>query len=281
MSLEELYAKHHVLTDGLQRRYVINTHERRYDLDFVTPIELVVLVPREWEEGDSSFIISPAVVNKKFENRAWVQILKELVIYLQSKSPKTKEELLAFRTDWSKAPIFNNFKSIDNMVEIDEGLFFSVNYTATHSTWIIGDLLKFYDVGLGYIVVHRTPAAEPQEIREEVGRIRRAEFKQFLTSNCGKEEEKADKIVKNFDVLNKILSKMGTSYNDFFLFDETLSMSNYKAKLLKDSHKYVYWNESQLKTVRRYLDYLTDYYTSVMKVAKNHKEELEFWIPTL
>ena len=280
MSLEELYEKHHVLTDGLQRRYVINTNERRYDLDFVTPIELVILVPREWEE-ESSFIISPAVVNKKFENRAWVQILKELVIYLQSKSPKTKEELLAFRTDWSKAPIFSDFKSIDNMVEIGEGLYFSVNYTATHSTWVIGDLLNFYDVGLGYIVVHRTPAAEPQEIRDEIGRIRRIEFKGFLMSNCGKDEEKANKIVKNFEVLNKILGKMGTSYNDFFLFDETLSMSNYKAKLLKDSYKYVSWNESQLKTVRKYLDYLTDYYTKVMKESKNHKEELEFWIPTL
>lgn len=61
---------------------------------------------------------------------------------------------------------------------------------------------------------------------------------------------KLSKIVKNFDALNKVLSKMGTSYNDFFLFDDTLALSNYKSRLIKDYPKYIQWNESQVKTVK-------------------------------
>lgn len=74
---------------------------------------------------------------------------------------------------------------------------------------------------------------------------------------------------------------MGTSYNDFFLFDDTLALSNYKSRLIKDYPKYIQWNESQVKTVQRNLDYITDYYTKVMKDAKKHKKDLELFIPTL
>ena len=281
MKLEELYSKYHIISDGLQRRYIQAVNERRYDLDYVTPIELVILVDRNWEEDNGDLIISPSVVNKRFESRSWVQLLKEMVTYLQNKSPKSKEELLAYRTDWSKAPIFSDSKSIDNMVEIENELFFSVNYTATHSTWIIGDLLEFYGISVGYLVLHRTPISEPKEVREEVGKVRREEFKDYLIAFKGKDEEKASKIVKNFDALNKVLAKMGTSYNDFFLFDDTLALSNYKSRMLKDYPKYIQWNESQVKTVQRYLDYITHYYTKAMKEAKKHKEDLEFFIPTL
>ena len=280
MDLKELFKKYNILTDGLQRRYVINAFERKYDLDYVTPIEIGILVPNEWEQTISDAgIVYKGSYHKVFENRSWVQILKELVIYLQSKEPKTKEDLIAYRTDWSKAAIFSASKTIDNMVEIEDGLFFSVNYTATHSTWIIGDLLSFYGIKYGYIVVHRTPAAEPKEIREVVGRIRREEFKEYLCLHCGKTEERADKIVKNFETLNKILNKMGTSYNDFFLFDETLALSNYKAKLLKDLYKYVSWDDKQIKVVQTYLDYLTNFYTRLKKESKGNKEDIEFWIP--
>lgn len=74
---------------------------------------------------------------------------------------------------------------------------------------------------------------------------------------------------------------MGTSYNNFFLFDGTLEMSNYKAKLLKDYYKYIGWNESQLKVVKKYLDYLSNYYTKVMKEAKKHRDQLFPFLPIL
>ena len=274
MDLNELYKKHNIRTDGLQRRYIIKSFERKYDLDYATPIEIGILVPISWEEPnpDADDDYDEYQLNK-FESRSWVQVLKELVMYLQSKNQKPKEELISYRTDWSKAAIFTSSKTIDNMVKIDDDLYFSVNYTATHSTWIVWDLFSFYGIKHGYIAVHRPPAAEPKEIREAVGALRRKEFKEYLCQRLGKTEEKADKIIKNFDYFNKLLCKMGTSYNDFFLFDETLALSNYKAKLLKDYYKYANWDEAQLKSARKHLDYLTNFYTELKKKAnKNYFE---------
>lgn len=279
MDLKELYKKYHIISDGLQRKYVIDVCERRFDLDFVTPIEIVIIVPSDWCGERLEFGIECApIYQKRIENRSWVQLLKELVIYLQGKAPKEKEELLTYRTDWSKAAIFSETKTIDNMVEIEENLYFSVNYTATHSSWIIGDLLTFYGIKEGYLVVHRTPNAEPKEVREAVGKIRREEFKRMLMYWLGKDKEKADRIIRSFDVFNKILVKMGTSYNDFFLFDETLALSNYKARLLKDYYKYTKWDEKQLKAAQKYLDYLTDFYTKLKKTSKKSHTEIDYWM---
>ena len=275
MTLEELYLKHHILSDGLQRRYIISTAERRYDLDFVTPIELHFIAPT----GISSEYSKPKEV--VFKNRSWVQIVKELGIYLQTHFNKAKEELYNYRTDWSKAPIYSNHQSIDNMVEIESDLFLSVNFTATHFSWIIGDLLSLYNIHVGCLVVHRTPISEPQEIKDVVGNFRRIEFKEFLVSVKYKTDEKADKIIKNIEVMNKILVKMGTSYNDFFLFDDTLMLSNFKSKLLSKCYKYVHWTDSQIETAKKYLGYLTDYYTNVMKESKCNKNNVEFHFPII
>ena len=268
-----------MLTDGLERRYVISTMERRYDLENVTPFELVFLVPTKWEKEPDSYI--PPLMNKKIESRSWTQLIKELVIYLQEKSPKSKEVLLEYRTDWSKAPIFTTGKAIDNMVKIDGDLYCNINHTATHSSWLIGDLLRLYDLNLGFIIVHRPPEAEPEEIKKEIGDMRRKEFKEYLISVYGKSEESANKIIKNIDVLNKILVKMGTSYNDFFLFDSTVMLSTYKSKVLLNIRKYVAWEEKQIEKAKRYLDYLSNYYTKVMKEAKNHKDRLDYWVPII
>ena len=282
MELNDLYKKHRVLSDGFQRRYIISTLERRYDLEHATPFELLILVPKVWEDPSlEGTIVYPNVTQKKFENRAWTQLLKEFVAYSLQHIQMLDDDLISFRTDWSKAPIFSKTKTIDNMVEIREGLFFSVNYTAMHSTWIIGDLMKLFGLNYGFLIVHRPPEAEPSDIKEEVGRVRREEFKRFLMVKYGKTEEKADKIVKNFESLNKLLVRMGTSYNDFFLFDDATALSNYKVKLLKDYYKYVSWDENQMKTVRRYLDYLTDFYTKIKKEARKHSDNLDFLIPIL
>lgn len=184
MGLEELYKKYHVLSDGLQRRYIINTNERRYDLEYATPIELHICVNREWENpNDESILITTNPKYHVFMSRSWVQLLRTLATYLQDKAPKTIDELVDYRTEWSKAPIFSRTKTIDNMVEISEGLYFSVNYTAVHSTWIIGDLLNFYGVGFGVLVIHKTPKYEPKEITDEIDSLRRKEFKEYLMND--------------------------------------------------------------------------------------------------
>lgn len=275
MNLDELYLKYLIKTDGLQRRYIVNTHDRQYDLDFVTPIELHVFVPYSWENDVEPFAVisNPAIA--VLRSRSWVQLLKKLVLYLQSKNPKTHEELFAFKTDWSKAAIFSDYRAHDNMIEIEDRLFFSVNYTATHSSWIINDLLEFYDIHLAYLVLHRPPVAEPEEVKNEVGRMRREEFKKFLVSNCMKSEESANTIVNNLESINKVFARMDSSYNDLFLFDDPAMLSNYKSKFLKSLSKCTSWDETKIQTAHRYLDYLTDYYASVKKESSKHKEDLK------
>lgn len=259
--LFKLYKKYNILSDGLQRRYVLNAFERRFDLDFVTPIELHAKI------GTEVFC---------FESRSWVQLLKELVGKLYSSGKQARGTLLNYRTDWSKAPIFNDIMSTTNMIEVDNDLYFSVNYTSTHSSWIIGDLLKFYNADYAFLVVHRAPTSEPYEIKNSVREYRKLEFKDYLINTRDVLEERADKIIKSMETLNKLLVMMKTSYNDFFLFDDTGSLSNYKSKLLKEAPKLTSWTDKQLMTVKKYLDYLSDYFNAIMKASKGQSDCLVF-----
>jgi len=93
-------------------------------------------------------------------------------------------------------------------------------------------------------------------------------------SKYQKSEESANKIINNIGSLNKVLGKMGTTYNDFFLFDDSTALSNFKSRLLLDYRKYTTWNDHQLETAQRYLDYITNFYTKLKKEAKDKLDNL-------
>ena len=276
MYLEDLYEKYKILTDGLERRYVIDPFERRYDMDHVTPIQLQIVHRGHKEMSNSDFIMFSNPRIKAFTCRSWTQLISQLVNYLQRNHPKSKEELLNFKPEWSKASVFSDFKCFDNMVELDNGLFISVNFTSTHSLWMIGDLLTFYDVGCGALIIHRPAKAEPQEVRDAMGSYRKEQFELFLQTKYGFPKERAERIANGVQSLNKLLIKMGTSYDNFYLFQSTQELSNYKSKALLGYKKYVNWTEEQYNAAKRYLDYLSDYYFKEMKDAKFHKERLEY-----
>ncbi len=272
----DLFQKYGFLTDGFARQYVSHVKERKYDFENTTPNKLQILVPEVWD-NPSSYGVNSAL--HTFETSSWLRLIETLFNYLQSKSPKSREELLEFRTDWSKALIFADYKAFNNMVQVGE-LYMSVNFTATHSAWFIGDLLNFYGINTGYIFVHRSPIAEPNEILERVLNERKEGFKKYLIFKCGKSVESADKIIAAFDnSFNKILQKMSSSYYNYFLLDSTMYLSNLKSKMLIDINKYVVWSDSKKEVARRYLDYYSNYCTTLMKEAKKHKEDLEFIIP--
>lgn len=277
-----VFSKNGVLTDGLERRYVINTFERKLDLDSVTPIELVLLVPSDWNKSITSECktINPQVV--RFKQNSWNNLLKDLITYLQNGSPKTREELLNFKLDWSYAKVFRETKDIYNMVKLDNGLFFSLNHSANHSQWLIHELITFYEINYGQLLVHRPPLSEPKEVTDYVKESRISGFKSYLIDNKNLSEEKAEKIISVIDkVFNKALLKLykcKTAYNDFFLFDNVTLLSNFKSKFLEGALYKLSWNDGQIKTAKKYLDYLTDYYTVLKKNARNNKEELELQI---
>ena len=274
----DLFQKYGFLTDGFARQYVSHAKERKYDFENSVPKKLQILAPEEWD-NPSSFSVNPLL--HTFDATSWVRLIEALFNYLQDKAPKSKEELLAFRTDWSKAAIFAENKAIDNMVQVGD-LFMSVNFTATHSAWFIGDLLTFFGIKTGYLFVHRAPIAEPKEIVDLVINKRKQGFKNYLMLKCGKSLESADKIIAAFDnSFNKILQKMSSSYYNFFLLDRTMYVSNLKSKMLIDINKYVAWSDSKKELARKYLDYYSNYCTLLMKEAKKHKDDFEFIVPTM
>ena len=276
MTFEEICKKHNIYSDGLERRYLINVHERRYDMEHTTPFELQILVPQVWENSDPLTTINPCC--KSFESRSWVQLIKDVVLYLQEKNPKSEEDLISFKTDWSKATIFSRSKSIDNMVEINPDLYVSVNYTATHSLWFIGDILSFYGISIGCLLIHRPPLAETEEVRTEIKELRINQFREFLLKEKNLSEEKTEKVIKAFGPFNKLLNKIATSYDDLFLFDNTIVFSSYKSKLLASIPRYTTWSEGQIATANKYLDYLTSFYTKLVKEAKSNKDKLKHYI---
>lgn len=278
MKNADLFQKYGFLTDGFARQYVSRARERKYDFENSIPNQLQILVPQEWD-NPSSHGVNPAL--QTFEASSWLRLIEDLFNYLQSKAPKTREELLAFRTDWSKAEIFTENKVIDNMVQVGD-LYMSVNFTATHSSWFIGDLLNFFDIKIGYLFVHRSPIAEPQEIVDIVLKERKSGFKKYLILKKGKSLESANKIISVVEnSFNKILKKISPSFNNFFLFDSTMYLSNYKSKMLLDISKYVVWSDSQKEVARKYLDYYSEYCTMLMKEARKHQDDFEFIVPII
>lgn len=272
-----LFQTYGFLTNGLNRQYVSHANERKYDFENTTPNQLQILVPPQWDDPNSH-AVNPAL--HTFEASSWLRLVEQLFNYLQSKDPKTNEELLAFRVDWSKADIFTKTKTIDNMVNVGD-LYMSVNYTATHSAWFIGDLLTFYNINVGYLFVHRAPIAEPKEIVDMVLQKRKEGFKKYLILKYGKSLERADKIVSSFNAFNSILKKMSSAYYDFFLFDNTQQLSNYKSRMILDIRKFVVWSDEKIEVAKKYLDYYSNYCTALMKEARKHEDDYTFIIPII
>lgn len=254
MEIKDLYAKYNVVEFGPERYYISNLKERFFDSDFITPVSIML-------------------EDQVFEDRSWVQLILKIAKYLNSKYVKPLSELYAFRTDWSKAEIYSDHAFIANSREVEPNLYISVNYTSLHSVWIIQDLLNFYNVDLDtcLLVVHKPPKAEPKEIQEAVENRNTEGFKAFL-SGKGYDTEKVEKVVKGIKVFNKILCDMESSYNNFFIIDNAITFANYKAKFFNDLSKYVSFTESQIKSAHKYLDFLTEYYTSLKTTWNKYKK---------
>lgn len=256
--LDDLFNKYNIVLNGDERIYVQSLTERDYNLESTTPFCLVI----------DNFL--------ELREKAWTRIVKGVAKYLQTNYPLPLDELYEYRTEWSKAAVFGPDKFLDNCEKVCEDLYVSVNFTALHSLWFIQDLLKLYKIDLSscYLMIHRSPIAEPLEVQEAIRKVVKNSFTNYLIETKGKDKEKALKIVDNFKYLNAVLSKITRSYYDFFLLDSALILSIYKSKLLQEYRKYVIWNDKQLASVKRYLDYFTDFHTEIKKILSKMKHHL-------
>ena len=269
MELEELYRKHRILTDGLKRLYIVDTYDKKLDMDSVEPTLLTIFIPQCWEKN------APIRKVEFFNCNSWKGLLTDLIKYFLKNNPKTREELLDFSFSWTTVKPFKETKDIVNVVKLNNGLYFSVNYSANHSFWAIQELMDLFGACGGQLVIHRPSHSEPKEVCDMIKNLRLSQFKDFLCDIKSLSEEKANKIINAINgPFNKLLRDSGTSYNDFFLFDSSLCLSNYKSKFVSSLLHVTTWDEKKIAIAKKYLDYLTEFYGTLSKEAKHHKDGL-------
>lgn len=184
-------------------------------------------------------------------------MLVKLFKYLQEKHPKTKDELLEYRTDWTRAAIFRTEKTTTNSVLVDENLWMSHNFTGSHYVWIIQDLLKFFYPNLdNYTFTIRVPSLnEPEEIKQYFKNDIIEKFKAFLREK-GKNVNSISTIIKNIEKVNAILQEMNIATNDFFLIDDLVIFKCTKARVFEYLRKRQMMNDDQIGIANHSLNYL-------------------------
>ncbi len=253
--LEELYRRHMVVSDRLKRMYIVHLNERPYDMEYTTPVFIHIAVGEE-----------ELHTNNLIMDRSWANLLVKVADYLQQMHPKSKEELINFRTDWSKTIIYSDYKNITNSKQLSNGLYLNINHTARHSCWLISDLLKFYNISPNsFLLIRRAPIIEPAEIKQQVETMMRDKFKEYLIDLRRLDESYADKYVQGIYTANKVLKKVSKSYYNFYLLDDIQTLWNYKSMVIKQYPKFVVWSDEQIEDVKKSLELFNSFFKYAME----------------
>lgn len=238
MTKNELFEKYKISTrTGLDRIYIMDFSEKPYIMEWCTPINLVM--PDK----------------KIFITRSWVELIKELTLYLQMEYPIPADVLLNFSVGWSKASIFGTKKRV-NWHLIDKGLFINCNHTALHSFWLIGDLLSLYGINTKETIVrvHKGSVVEPEEVKSFIAKEMQNKYINFLVENKEMPLDKATTISNYILSFNKIVIKISPSTDNLYLVDSSMGFSGLKSKFFLDLGKYVSWPDNKIKTAKAILD---------------------------
>lgn len=214
-----IYDDNGVILKGKERFYNESLTERDFNLEGCTPIYLLI---------DGDYV----------SDRAWIGMLPKIFNYLQRRNPKDIDELLNYRTKWTKTPIFSITKRT-NFSPTYNGLYMNTNHTALHSMWVVQDILAYYqaDFSTASFVIKRPPSAEPKEVRDLVKEENKRAFGEYLYEN-GYSEERTRQLIEFIESANLVLQKISKFYNDFYLLDNPLTLSNYKSRYLREIPKY-------------------------------------------
>ncbi len=252
MTRDGMFKKYNVVhVDGC-RYYIVNLKEKLYDYECTIPYCITI-------NGVTMY------------DSSWKNLIPRIVEELDSKNPKSKNELLSIVCDWSKQCVFGETKK-SNFVPYKD-IFINANHTALHAMWIIQLLLKEYNVDLDEceFVIKRQPSAEPKELRDYVKNETINEFKLFLRNSLNKSEKSIENILKNFEYLNlKILSKISIGYYDIFLIEDPAYYANYSKKIIEQLKQTTIKKEA-IDSITKQLGYFYEF----IKII-NKKNKLEY-----
>ena len=237
----DIHEKYKIIKINNKRYYVFDMTEKLPILDET--------VPYLFRYDDIKIMVSSW-------NRMTIKILEEI----DKRAPKSREELLALNYEWSSQKPFSETKKTNFTPFRD--LYLNTNWTSTHAMMNIQLLLRAYNIDLSkcYFLIKKHFVYEPDEVKEYIRDETKKEFARYLEIT-GKEEAKIDVIIKNFDTINKILAKVSSGYNDFFLFDDVGYFKNYREKVIESTKKVFGKDDRRVKMITTCLDYLTDFYS--------------------
>lgn len=233
-----------IVFEGKKRFYIEDLTQRDYLLENTTPYQLEVL-------------------GLVFNEHAWGNLLCKVSNSLLDKFPDYCSRIFDFRCQWSKQIMFSNEQKTNYKV-VREGIFVNVNHTALHSCWFLQDLLDYFNIDKASTVflIHRPSGAEPQRVKEYIEKRFKRNFASFLVEHYNKSMEYAEnKVIKIIETyLNPMLKRISKSYDNFFLFDDNATMSNYVKKVREIITKSIKYEDNAKKVLNKYLDYLVNYY---------------------
>ena len=239
MTENELFQKYNIVHIDGCRYYLVDLKEKLYNLESTVPYCINI----------NGVLIYDG---------SWKNLIPKVVEEIDSKNPKTIDQLLSITCDWSKQCVFGKTK-MSNFTEY-RGIYINTNHTAIHAMWIIQLLLREYEIDLDSceFILKRQPAAEPREVRDFCKANTIEGFKKYLKT-IGKKDKTIDIIVKNIDTINsKALSKLSNGYNDFFLIESPTTFFNYMKKAVEYLPKLGYPSSTN-DALARQINYLYDY----------------------
>ena len=197
-------------------------------------------------------------------NRMTLGILSEL----DRRNPKSDEELLSIKYEFSKCEVFSRTKKTNYSPFRD--LYLDTNHTSSHSMMNIQCLLRAYGVDLSecFFLYHAHPVSEPDDAKEYFASQAKTAFRKALLLR-GFSESSVDNIIKSFDIINRLLKIASKSNPDFFLIDSLYYFFGLKERTLAVAKDRLS-NPKKAEIVKKYLLYYEDF-------LRNHSfyEELE------
>lgn len=233
-----------IVFEGKKRFYVEDLRQRDYFLENTTPYQLKIL-------------------NLVFNEHAWGNLLCKVSKELLERFPDYAIKIYDFRCQWSKQIMFSDEQRTNYKV-VRDGVYINVNHTALHCCWFLQDLLDFFNIDKSSVVflIHRPSGAEPKRVKEYIENRFKRNFASFIVERYAKSSDYAkNKVVVVIEkYLNPMLKKTSKSYDNFFLFDDNSTLSNYVKKVREQIAINIKFDEKTKMVLNKYLDYLVAFY---------------------